>query len=50
MFELIDTQEGRRVVGTYSTHRKAFNASNRLEPVPTVRSAWRYQIRPKREG
>lgn len=59
MFEVIDTLNGKAVVSTHPTHRKALNASRRLEAEPSVvrdyKSAhtgklardWRYQVRPQ---
>lgn len=59
MFEIIDTLDAGKVVASYPTHRRAFNASRKLEPAPSVKPAWwpdaprrswewRYQIRPKK--
>jgi hypothetical protein len=52
MFELFDTVTG-EIVGTFPTHRKALNASNKIEPKPSIPDLkarhysmhWRYQIR-----
>ena len=59
-FQIVDTQDGHKPVGKpHATHRRALNASNKLEPEPTVpkkyKSAaghshdWRYQIKPVHE-
>ncbi len=50
-WEVIDTTTG-EVVSTHDTCRKAFNATNRLEPMPSKAdpakrwgNEWRYLIR-----
>jgi hypothetical protein len=50
MWQLIDTLTCNEVVGEYLTHRKALNASRKIEPEPTARDGydnltWRFQIR-----
>lgn len=44
-FQLIDTHRDGLVISEHKTHRKAFNASNKLEPVNMHAANWRYQIR-----
>lgn len=47
--EIIDTKNGNRVVSQHSSHRKALNATNKLEPTPKgqmPKGGWQYQIRP----
>jgi hypothetical protein len=50
MWQVIDTQNDRAIVSTHPTQRKAFNASRKLEPVPSALDRlgnpdWRYLIR-----
>lgn len=53
MYDLLDTMNGKTVVDSFPTWRRAFNASNRLEPFQSIRvqgyASWRYQIA-KRAG
>ena len=50
MYQIIDTKRHCAVVSEFPTWRKAFNASRKLEPKPTMgQSAWRYLIQKKKD-
>lgn len=47
--EIIDTHNGNKVMSQHTSHRKALNATGKLEPTKDgqmPRGGWRYQIRP----